>query len=183
MINYTDIPQHYENVPFYSQFRDIAQVEWRKGACGIAIMAMLIDFYKPTPVDASKLLVEGLGSGAYQPGIGWKHWELSQLANKYGLEGKTYNFTPFTRQVAFEKFIEVLREGPVMVSAHNKFDPKATLGHLVVATGFDKDYVFYNDPASGGVEKKISHSAFMSGWKKRLIVVREPAKQLTLELK
>jgi len=35
------------DVPFYSQFVDISAPAWKKVGCGIASLAMIIDFYKP----------------------------------------------------------------------------------------------------------------------------------------
>ncbi|TSC83259.1 MAG: Uncharacterized protein G01um101419_89 [Parcubacteria group bacterium Gr01-1014_19] len=165
---------HYDNVPFYSQFQDIPQVEWQSSACGIASMAMAMEFYQPKSVSVPKLLLQALDLGAYKPGIGWKHKELSALAELYGLTGKNYDFANLDNQTVFNRFKDFMKVGPVIVSIHNKFNPKATLGHIVVVTGMADGMIFYHDPASGNkIEKKISESDFLKGWKRRFIVVRE----------
>src|SRR3989344_8293245 len=46
-------------VPFYSQFSDIRDAKWQKLGCGIADLAMLIEFYKPGMVSVNTLLKEG----------------------------------------------------------------------------------------------------------------------------
>ncbi|MEK7640801.1 MAG: C39 family peptidase [Patescibacteria group bacterium] len=164
---------YYDNVPFYSQFQDIPQVEWQSSACGIASMAMVMEFYKPKSVSVSNLLLQALDLGAYKPGIGWKHKELSALAGLYGLSGKNYDYMHLDNQTVFGKFKDFMKVGPVIVSIHNKFNPKATLGHIVVVTGMENGMIFYHDPASGNkIEKKISEADFLKGWKRRFIVVR-----------
>ena len=168
-----DLPQHYD-VPFYSQFQDIPGVEWQKKGCGIAALAMAIEFYKPNSVAVMQLLAESIEAGAYQPGIGWKHKQLSSVVENYGLEGKNYDFSKLGNLAAFERMKYFLQDGPVVVSIHNKFNPKATLGHIVVVTGIENGFIHYNDPAGMKVEKKISTSNFLKGWKKRFIVVRIP---------
>ena len=165
---------HYDTVPFYSQFADIPRVEWRAEGCGIAAMAMEIEFYKPNSVSMTDLILQALKLGAHTPGVGWKHKELAALAGLYGLDGKNYDLTKMSGQEAFGDFKNRLAEGPVIVSIHNKFDPRATLGHLVVVTGMDNGMIFYHDPAYGNkIAKMISEKGFMKGWKQRFITVRE----------
>lgn len=166
---------HYDNVPFYSQFQDVPRIEWQGKACGIASLAMAMEFYKPKSVSVTKLLLQALDFGAYQINAGWKHQELSALAELYGLSGKAYDFAKLDNRSAFNEFKTVLKDGPVIVSIHNKFNPKSGLGHLIVVTGINDNAVFYHDPAGNGKEKAISASGFLSGWKQRFIAVRERA--------
>jgi uncharacterized protein YvpB len=173
---------HYDNVPFYSQFQDIPRVEWQKKGCGIASLAMAIEFYKPNSVAIMQLLAEAIEAGAYQPGVGWKHKQLSSLVENYGLEGKNYDFSKTGNLAAFDRFKYFLSEGPVIVSIHNKFNPKATLGHIVVVTGMDNGFIHYHDPAGMKVEKKISTAGFLKGWKRRFIVVREKPQLQSIQI-
>ncbi len=166
---------HFDNVPFYSQFQDISRPEWRGQSCGIASMAMAIEFYKPKSFSITKLLSQAINSGAYDPAVGWKHQQLAELADRYGLVGTNYDFSEADNETALNNLEAALKEGPVVVSIHNKFDPRATLGHIVVLTGFENEFMLYNDPASAKVEKKISTLDFLKGWKKRFITVREKA--------
>lgn len=176
MINYID-------VPYYSQFQDVPAVvvvagsgktDWQKSACGVASMAMLIDFYKSDPVSVVGLLKEGVTSGAYQTNVGWKHYELAALADRHGLSGRVYNFSDLSMDNAIIELKDALADGPVIASIYNKFDPVkyGWLGHLIVVTGYDDQGVFYRDPASTKTEKKISYSGFRTGWKKKFITVR-----------
>ncbi len=165
---------HFDNVPFYSQFRDIPAIEWKKEACGIAALAMEMEFFKPKSVSVTKLLLEALDAGAYTTDVGWNHKKLSALAELYGLAGKNYDLWNSASDAAFTKFKELLTGGPVIVSIHNKFNPAATLGHLVVVVGIEDGTIFYHDPAYGNkIERKITENDFLKGWKKRFITVRE----------
>ncbi|TSC89236.1 MAG: Uncharacterized protein G01um10143_617 [Parcubacteria group bacterium Gr01-1014_3] len=165
---------YYDNIPHYSQFLDIPRVEWRAEGCGIAALAMEIEFYKPKSVSIPSLLSQAIKSGAHELGVGWKHKQLADLAELYGLDGINYDLTGMSKQEAFGEFKDRLAEGPVIVSVHNKFDPRAALGHMVVVTGMDNGYVFYHDPAyDNKIAKMISEKGFMKGWKQRFITVRE----------
>ena len=168
MINYID-------VPYYSQFQDIPAVEWQKKGCGVASLAMAIDFYKSEDTSVPALLKEAILSGAYVKNVGWSHQGLVNLAAKHGLIGKRHDFTQFKAQKAFLELKYVLNDGPVIASIRNKFDPNATLGHLVVLTGYDDQFVFYHDPAGPKTERKISNAGFLAGWQRVVISVRAPS--------
>lgn len=158
-------------VPFYSQFVDIHPLSWQKVGCGIASLAMVIDYYKPDTVSVDKLLNQAILSGAYNKNAGWIHKDLVTLSKKYGLDGKTYDLSKLSNQDAFTQFKKSLSNGPVIVSVHYKFDPKSTIPHLVVIDGIDGDVVYYNDPASKSGGKEISTADFLKGWKKKYIVI------------
>ncbi len=160
------------SVPFYSQFRDIHAVEWQKLGCGIASLAMVIDFYHPGTVLVDTLLNEGIAAGAYSKASGWKHADLVLLAHRYGLDGKNYDLSHLEMPAAFTQFKQSLSEGPVIASVYYKFDPKSTIPHLVVINGIEGDRVYYNDPAGLAGGKEISVADFMKGWKKKFIVIK-----------
>lgn len=159
------------HVPFYSQFTDIQSAKWRKQACGVTSLAMMIEYYKPGSVSVNKLLEQGIASGAYSK-AGWTHRGLIRLGEKYGLEGDAYDLSKSTTKNAFEKFTDELEDGPVITSVHYKFNPKSTIPHLVVINGIKNGVVYYNDPAAKSGEKQISVADFQKAWKKKFIVVR-----------
>lgn len=159
------------HVPFYSQFQDIAAVEWKKKGCGVVSLAMVIDYYSTEPVSVNKMLTQAIASGAYSS-AGWTHQGLITLSTKYGMKGKAYDLSKSSASAAFTSFKSYLKDGPVIVSVHYKFDPKSTIPHLVVIDGIDKDFVYYNDPAATGGEKKIPVATFLKAWKQRFIVIR-----------
>jgi len=160
------------DVPFYSQFNDISAAGWQKLGCGIASLAMLIEYYEPGIVSVDTLLDEGISSGAYLSGAGWIHYGLVRLSNNYGLDGKNYDFSSSGMDFAFEKLKDALNNGPIIASVHYTFEPTNPIPHLVVINGIDGDTVYYNDPSEGSGGGSISASKFKSAWKKRYIEVR-----------
>lgn len=159
------------SVPFYSQFTDITPPEWKKISCGIASLAMLIDFYGDAVV-ADELLQEGIQSGAYITDAGWSHAGLIALAQQHGLEGRTQGLSHLSMTDAFAALKTALAEGPVMVSVHYTFDPQNPIPHLVVITGVADGLVYYNDPAEDAGAGTVSITQFTSAWKKRYIEIR-----------
>ncbi|MBI2047735.1 MAG: C39 family peptidase [Parcubacteria group bacterium] len=159
-------------VPFYSQFHDISRTEWQGLGCGIADLAMLIEFYKPGSVSVDALLEEGIVAGAFISGAGWSHKGLALLAEQYGLSGKTYDFSDLGTDAAFSQFETILKDGPVIASVYYKFEPGNPIPHLVVINGISGGIVYYNDPSRGRGGESISVSDFKKAWKKRLISIR-----------
>ena len=159
-------------VPFYSQFSDIQFPEWRGKSCGVASLAMIINFYKPDATLPQTLLEDGLASGAYLKKAGWLHSGLINLSNQYGLEGASYELSDLSKEIAFEKFKTFLKEGPVMASIFYEFDPQSPIPHLVVVSGISDGKIYYNDPAETSGGKNISIEKFLIGWKQRFIVFR-----------
>lgn len=160
------------DVPFYSQFNDISAVKWQKIGCGIASLAMLIEYYKPGEVSVDALLDEGISSGAYLSGAGWIHRGLALLANDHGLDGMNYDLSSKNMDSAFAQFETALKKGPVIASVYYTFDPKSPIPHLVVVNGISDDVVYYNDPSDVSGGGSISTGTFKKAWKKRYIEVR-----------
>jgi uncharacterized protein YvpB len=163
------------NVPFFSQFTDIQSPQWQGVGCGITSLAMMIDFYKPDAVSVNNLLQQGINAGAYDQNNGWNFGGLIQLAQQYGLTGDFVDLSKLTAKTAIAKFDTLLNNGPVILSVHNKFNPKDSLPHLVVIDGINNNFVYYNDPAAKTGQKKISITNLAKGWEKKMIVLR-PAK-------
>lgn len=168
-------PRQTENVPevpFYSQLRDISEPKWKKLGCGIADLAMIIEFYNPGVVSVDALLQEGRAAGAFLEGVGWKHRDLALLSRKYGLDGTNYDWSHLKTDAALAQLAEILEDGPVIASVYYTFNPRNPIPHLVVINGIDGGTVYYNDPAAESGGKTISAADFMRGWKKKLIVLR-----------
>ncbi len=164
----TNVP----GVPFYSQFSDIHSAQWQKVGCGIASLAMLIDFYKPGTVSPDTLLAQGIAAGAYDGDAGWSHQGIVRLAEKYGLKGEAYSLSDLSADAAFAQFEKILEDGPAIASVHYKFDPQNPIPHLGVITGVSDGMVYYNDPAAKSGEKSIPANEFIKAWKKMFITVR-----------
>lgn len=159
-------------VPFFSQFTDISLEKWRKVGCGIASLAMLIDYYEPQTVSVDELLSDGIAEGAYLTDAGWSHAGLIRLSQQFGLHGESHSMANSSMDEAFAKLENVLAAGPVMASVHYTFDPKNPIPHLVVVNGVAEGKVYYNDPAEKAGGGSISIAKFQSAWKKRYIEIR-----------
>lgn len=171
------IPAMPYTVPLFSQISDISSPEWKQKGCGVADIAMIIEFYKPNTTSVDKVLEEAIKGGAYVKNVGWSHAGLAALAQKHGMIGKTYSFSGLTKADAFSQFEDIIKEGPAIASIHRGFNPKSSYGHLIVVTGFDDNLVYYNDPGKHDGIRKISIDQFMNGWKRSLIVIRTPVSE------
>lgn len=165
-----DAPGHAFVVPFFSQFTDITSTFWKGKSCGIAGLAMLIEYYNPGSLaSVDSLLEEGVRENAYITNVGWAYAGLIEISRKYGLDGTAYDLGEQDVDTAFLAFIEALSRGPVMASVHYTFVPTNVIPHLVIITGIEGDMLRYNDPAEptgGGI---VSVLQFKSSWKKRYI--------------
>ena len=170
------------SVPLFSQISDISSEKWKQKGCGVTDVAMIVEFYKPKTTTVQKVLEEAIKEGAYEKNVGWKHDGLAVLAEKYGLIGKTYNFSKLDENAAFDQLKNILKEGPVIASIHRGFNPKSSFGHLIVVTGFDNNLVYYNDPGKHDGIRKVSTTDFMKGWKEMLIVIRPPESKTQIAL-
>lgn len=165
-------PSALHAVPFYSQFADITEPSWQKVGCGIAGVAMLIDFYTDAEMDVDALLQQGIEAGSFLADAGWTHAGLINLTRQFGLNGESRSLAHLSMDDAFTELKAVVSEGPVMVSVHYTFDRSNPIPHLAVITGIDDSRVFYNDPADFSGQRSISIAQFQSAWKKRYIAIR-----------
>ncbi len=159
-------------VPFYSQFSDISSPSWQKVGCGIASLAMLIDFYAEEKISVDALLERGINAGAYLDNAGWIHAGLIGLSRTYGLTGESVSLAHLNMEDAFAELKEALETGPVMASVHYTFEPTNPIPHLVVITGVREGEVYYNDPAEASAAGSLPVEKFERAWKKRYISIR-----------
>lgn len=159
-------------VPFYSQFNDITPASWKKVGCGIASLAMLIEYYNPGEVVVDTLLQEGIDANAYLDSAGWTYAGLIGISKKYGMGGQTYDFGNLSMENAYKELLAGLEEGPVMASVHYTFQKTNPIPHLVIINGIEDGKVYYNDPAEKEGGGSISVAQFQSAWKKRYIEFR-----------
>ena len=160
------------SVPAYSQHLHIRDQKWRKSACGVVSLAMLLNYFnKNTSPD--DILARGLTCNAYLPKTGWKHKELAEIAKQYNLNGETFDWAYLDQEAAFENAKEHLNRHPILASVYRSFDPQNG-GHLIVLTGMENSAVFYNDPDSrneAGISGSVPLEKFLVGWKRRIIAI------------
>jgi uncharacterized protein YvpB len=159
------------DVPFYSQFLDIEWPDWRRNACGVVSLAMIIEMYYPDKNSPQKLLEEGISLGYYLNDLGWTHQGLVSLAQSNNLKGKAYDLANNSMELAFIQLLQSLERGPVIASVYYGFDSHSPIPHLVVIKGVENGFVYYNDPAEDLEGGKITVAKFKTAWKKRFIAI------------
>ncbi|MEK7574955.1 MAG: C39 family peptidase, partial [Patescibacteria group bacterium] len=162
-------PDPIPDVPFYSQFKDIASPSWQKIGCGVASLAMVINYFEPDTVSVNTLLNRGIAAGAYIKNAGWIHKGLIDLSKKYDLDGKAYDLSKTDSKTALAAFSKQLKDGPLIASVHYKFEPTNPIPHLVVINAIEDGLVYYNDPAAKTGGKTNSITAILKSWKQKFI--------------
>ena len=162
-------------VPYYSQYIDVANIEWQSRACGVACLKMLLGAQVVRTPSIDEMIRQGEAIGAYGPS-GWTHDGLLALAQKYytklsrtewrQAEGKTADELN-EEGIAF--LISELRSGhPIIVSAIKNFEVVDKF-HMVVLTGFEEEDgkvtgFYYHDPdcttRSDGVNRFVPVDVF-----------------------
>jgi ABC-type bacteriocin/lantibiotic exporter with double-glycine peptidase domain len=163
-------------VPLVSQYALTGDPYWKIRNCGIAALLMVLRFYIPElKTSGDELFRLALAKGAHLPNVGWKHRELAQTAEEFGLQGANYDWFGQSPEYAFEMLLHELKKGPVIASVHKNFNLENG-GHLVVVTGYENGTVYINEPAEEDIKKvpqQIPRDVFLRGWKRRIIVVRK----------
>ncbi len=172
------LPHQGFRVPAYSQFLDVKSPGWSHRACGIVAVKSIIEYFlgeeKNVP-NIDDLIKIGLSLDAYQPGKGWRHDGLVDIARRYNLQGAARDYAHLPESKAFAILEQVLRRRPCIVSIFKDFNP-TNGGHLIVVTRITNKHVYYNDPAAKTrkhVRRKRPIKHFLRGWRKRLIDTRK----------
>ncbi len=169
------------DVPYISQYRDLADVDWQGRACGVTCLAMVLAYYEGEARPLQALIDLGTELKAYNGDYDWydsglcniaarlgytawrRRWALSKIdTDFFEKEGRTeLDNEAYNAQSMKEGLYSIehsLRNGtPVIVSVNKDFD-EHNHGHLIVLTGYEKDGeklagFYYNDPNSR--EKKL----------------------------
>lgn len=157
----------------YSQHLDLSHDEHKLKGCGIASLGMLLGDKVSNLDELYKL---GLEQDAYLPGIGWRHAGLAELARHFGF-ANSYNLdlAKESLEVALNKLKAELKQGPVLVSVFANYEPGHKEGHIVVLLSLTDNQAEVLDPAAqnhADIRQFLPAGKFITGWKKRLIVVR-----------
>lgn len=175
------------NVPYYSQFLDVEDPQWKARSCGVSCLKMVMDYYKPLGESIMDLVNEGVAKGGYCQ-YGWIHDVLIKMAVERGLKAwrKEYKSQDIKEQEKLEKVAikEIMgcikNNQPVIVSAIRNFSEMDKF-HLVVLTGFEKEGrrlkgFYYHDPDSQnrelGKNKFVPIEVFKKYWRKMSIYVK-----------
>ena len=164
------------NLTPYSQILDVKLTDWKNRACGITSLKMVLDFLSKETKNkypAIDDLILKYSKTKYINDIGWSHKGLADIAIDLGLKGINYDLINYTQNDALALLTTKLITTPVIASIYKNLNPKNS-GHLVVVTRIENNKATYYDPDSktrNEVKRTVSLKKFLSGWKKRMIVV------------
>lgn len=164
-------------IPLVDQHRDVKDKKWKKKACTICSVKMMMGFSnkKHLEIEIGQLINEALKMGGYLKNIGWKHKVVSDLAKGYGVRLGFLKRFPKTlkEKSGWLKKLEdgIIKGKPAMASLYFKLDKKNG-GHVVVVNGMrekGKIVIGYHiqDPDSRfrGNNYYISKDKFLLGWR------------------
>ena len=185
------------DIPFYSQFTNVAQEEWKERACAPTCLKMVLDFLSGGKFEKGidDLIKEGLVIvGGYEPGNGWTHAGIIRLAHNHGfqayleefrtikvnVEEKTFSKSDF-EDLLIEKGIEKIKNTlgsglPVIISCSKNFDEFHKF-HQVVLIGFDDNGFYYHEPhkesEEEGANRFVDFQTFKTHWRKFAIFLNK----------
>jgi len=163
-----------KSFPFFSQYKDISEEEYRDKACGVVSLAMVLRYFDKNSPSPDELLKLGLKINGLID-VGWKHSSLAALSRNNGVACYSQQFLSHKdvpeeekklREFGLEKIMGSIRqEIPVMVSIINREG-----SHIVVVTGFVEDggrceKIFYYDPELEEGDVEIDAEKFLEIWR------------------
>lgn len=175
------------SVPYYSQWKDITDINWQKRSCGLLCLYSAIRFYKNDfNLSPEAFLEEALRKEAFGKS-GWVHDKLVALSCERGVpakrvefRGKTPEETKRLIETAFEDFTQSLEAGQLIIISTIRNWKEKDKFHQVLLVGFEGPkeaplgwYVHDPDAKSEteGAYQYISHEKFKEGFRGLAIFV------------
>ncbi len=147
------------DVPYYSQFVDLADSFWMLRACGAASLKMVSEFCGASAPDLLTLCEEAKERGGYDMQNGWVHDYMLMKAREFGLQAERKEGLIDTREL-----LAHLDAGyPVIVSVEKRALEQKRF-HMLVIVGYEKEITnnelpvtnyqfYYHEPESTDKEK------------------------------
>lgn len=184
-------------VPYYSQFVDVKNPEWKARACSVVCLKMALDYFIPghSP-SVDDLIEEGVIIGGYAE-HGWKHPFISLLAHNHGVSAyceefrslavnvydKTFSKSQFEDAMldtGIKKITTTLQAGGLVIASVPRNMQSGGTFHTVLLIGFeekDGEIVgfYYHDPDAEGDPKEdqfVNLSDFKKLWRRMGIFIQ-----------
>ncbi len=167
------------DVPYTSQYLDIADPYWKDRSCSVACLRMVLSMRGDVPT-LETLVLEGKDKYGYDPSRGWTHKAIVSLFSDYGILAQSREFK---EEGLFEKGVEEIvnsldQGNPVLISAVKNFQEEKKF-HTVLFVGYEKDTkgevsgFYYHDPAFDDREKGqnlfVPFETFKKYWRRMAI--------------
>lgn len=175
------------DVPFYSQYANVHDPQWKERACGILCLKMVLDFLGARTLAPDEFLKKGVLLGAYGT-WGWTHDGLIAVADSFGIamrrkefRSKDYKEKEKLLHAGIDELVSSLvHDKPVLISAIKKWVEKKKF-HMMVLVGFEMDEggikgFYYHDPdaytAGEGKDQFVPTGTFKKHWRRMAIFPR-----------
>lgn len=176
------------DLPYFSQLRDIEAEEWKRRGCGVAVIAMVVNYYRPEAIQYLDHLIDEANAIRPFTERGWAHDVLVLLAHNYSVLGYREEFKTISdehqiyfRDAGIEKIAREVTAGrPVIISTVRKFNEEDKF-HMVVITGVKQvgemiEGFYYSDPdyatEKEGKDQYVDLLTFKKFWRRMAIFLR-----------
>lgn len=163
-----------QGFPNLSQLLDVLDPEMQRKACGAASAAIVlggVGLSQAPTVD--QVLAKGLTMGAYVPGTGWLHRELSSVIRSYGIHAHPEDWSGDPEQYAWEHLVDTVKRHAVIASVSPAFSPSDS-SHLIVVAAITDEGVKVYDPYRDNrneVHYTVDTTFFQQSWTQRIICI------------
>ena len=160
------------NVPYYSQFLDVANPFWMVRACGATSLKMVAEYQGKEVPGIIALCDEAKERGGYDMSNGWMHDYLVLRAGELGL--KAYRLEGLSDMTEIAASLK--ESNPVIVSVEKRI-LEQTKFHMIVIVGCEDGKVMYHEPESTdrerGAYRICDEGTFMSYWRGKAIFISQ----------
>lgn len=178
-------------VPYYSQYKDVENEEWRSKVCSVVCAKMIIDFLsldsENNKENIEDLIEEGLEIGGYVEDYGWDHEAIVRLFRNRGINSyrqeflsKDESFNDKLFKDGLDKIKNSLENSlPIIVSVKENFgNHKST--HSIVLIGYDEEkgaFIYHDSNSKIGKENEenlfVNLDKFKEYWRRFAIFVEK----------
>jgi uncharacterized protein YvpB len=171
-------------VPYYSQYKEVTDLEWQPKACAITCLKMVLDFEAPnfntTIPTLDELIQEGVSINAYS-NDGWIHKGIVFLSHNHGVPAYQEEFRSVNKEfeknlteVGISKILKRLEDKKTsMVSVEKDFEKSGSF-HQILIVGYEDGNFLYHEPEEKdetGAFMQVSEERFLAHWRRLAIFI------------